>query len=318
MRIGVITPAAPGSTTGNRVTANRWAGILRQLGHQVSVAQSYDGRDLDLLVAIHAIRSARSVAAYRAKYPARPLVVLLAGTDVYGPLYTDADGRETIASADRLVTLQDLAMDELRQEDRRKARTIVQSAVPTRGPAPSPRARRFTATVVGHLRAVKDPFRAALASRSAPASSRLRVVQLGAALGEGMAKRAEEEASANNRYRWIGSVPHWRARRAMRRSHVTVISSISEGGANVVSEAVADGVPVLASRMPGNVGLLGEHYPGYFPVEGTAQLAELLMRAEDEPSFRAELVAATAHLQTLVEPAHERQEWMRLITGLMD
>ena len=318
MRIGLITPAAPGSNTGNRVTANRWAGILRQLGHQVGVAQSYEGQELDLLVAIHAVRSARSVAAYRAKYPSRPLVVLLAGTDVYGPLYADAGAREALASADRLVTLQDLAMDELRKEDRRKARTIVQSARPTRGPGPSPHARSFTATVVGHLRAVKDPFRAALASRSAPASSRLRVVQMGAALDEGMAEQAQREAATNRRYQWRGAIPHWRVRRAMKRSHLTVLSSISEGGANVVSEAVANGVPVLASHMPGNVGLLGEGYPGYFPVEGTAELAGLLMRAEADPAYRAELVSATEHLSTLVEPAYERQEWVRLLAELMD
>lgn len=318
MRIGVITPAAPGSNTGNRVTANRWAGILRGLGHQVSVARSYDGRELDLLVAIHAVRSADSVAAYRVKYPLRPLVVLLAGTDVYGPLYEDAGARAAIAAADRLVTLQDLAINELREEDRRKARTIVQSALPTPGPGPSPGARHFTATAVGHLRAVKDPFRTALASRSAPATSRLRIVQVGSALDAGMAQQAEREATVNPRYRWTGAVPRWRARRVMKRAHVTVVSSLSEGGANVISEAVADDVPILASHMPGNVGLLGEHYPGYFPVQGTASLAALLMKAEAEPAYRAQLVAAATHLRPLVRPEHESQEWVRLIAELMD
>ncbi len=316
MKIAVVTPAGPGANNGNRVTANRWAHILRGLDHRVSVGQQYDGRDADALVAVHAIRSAGSVQRFSEQCPGRPIVVLLAGTDVYGDLYGSEDGRRSVELADRLVTLQPLAIEELRSADRRKARTIVQSAAPTPGPGPSPGARHFDAAVIGHLRPVKDPFRAALASRLVPAASRLRIVQSGRALSPEMARRVQREARANPRYRWLGAVPHWRARRALRRAHVMVISSISEGGANVVSEAVADGVPILASRMPGNVGLLGDRYAGYFPVEGTAELAALLTRAEESATFRRALVAAAAPLKALVDPACETDAWRRLIAEL--
>ncbi len=54
MKIVLITPPGPTSRTGNKVAANRWARLLRQLGHRVRVAFDYDGRPADLLVAVHA------------------------------------------------------------------------------------------------------------------------------------------------------------------------------------------------------------------------------------------------------------------------
>ena len=81
------------------------------------------------------------------------------------------------------------------------------------------------------------------------------------------------------RYRWRGEVPGWQVRREFARSHVMVISSVMEGGANVVSEAIVAGVPVIASKIDGNVGLLGADYRGYYPAQDTAALAALLFVA---------------------------------------
>ena len=301
MRIGLVTPAPPGSRNGNRVTANRWAGILRDLGHRVALSQSYDGEDFDLLVAIHALRSADAVAAFRARWPKRPIVVLLAGTDVYGPLYEEGGGA-VLDAADRVVTLQRLAVDELRPGHKGKARTIVQSAKPTPGPGPASKARRFDVSVVGHLRPVKDPLLPARAARRLPPESRIRVLQLGDPMSPAMARQAAALAARHPRYTWLRDLPAWRARRLLKRSQLMVISSISEGGANVVSEAVVDGVPVLASRMPGNVGLLGDDYPGYFPVGSSSELRRLLLRCERDPAMLAQLREAAAPLRSLLTP----------------
>ena len=93
------------------------------------------------------------------------------------------------------------------------------------------------------------------------------MIHLGAALDPKL--EAEARAGcARPRYRWLGSVPHARALRWLASSHAMVISSRMEGGANVVCEALRIGVPVLASRISGNVGLLGRGYPGYFPAGG--------------------------------------------------
>ena len=312
MYIGLVTPAPPYSRNGNRVTANRWAGILRSLGHRVTISQSYDGQDFDLLVAIHALRSAESVAAFKTRRPDGPVVVLLAGTDVYGPLYEEGGGA-VLDGAERLVTLQSLAVDELREEHRAKVRTIVQSAKPTPTSGPSPNARHFDVSVVGHLRPVKDPFLTANATHRLPRESRIRVLQLGDSMGPAMTRRASALSANHPRYKWMRGLPAWRARRLLKRSQVMVISSLSEGGANVVSEAAVDGVPILASRMPGNVGLLGEDYPGYFSVGDSSELRRLLLRCESDPVFLAGLREAEAPLRSLLNPERERADWATLL-----
>jgi glycosyltransferase involved in cell wall biosynthesis len=97
-----------------------------------------------------------------------------------------------------------------------------------------------------------------------------------------------------------------------------VLSSIMEGGANVVSEALVAGVPVLASRIDGSVGLLGGDYPGYFPVGDTEVLAALLHRAETDAAFLTQLRRHCAARAPLFEPARELQSWhdaLQQLTG---
>ena len=62
-RITIITPAGHGSKRGNRVTALRWAGLLRQLGHRVSIATEWRDHAVDVLITVHAIKSATAVLA---------------------------------------------------------------------------------------------------------------------------------------------------------------------------------------------------------------------------------------------------------------
>ena len=95
-----------------------------------------------------------------------------------------------------------------------------------------------------------------------------------------------------------------------------VISSLSEGGANVVSEAAVGGVPILASRIDGNVGLLGRDYPGYFAAGDTAALARLLRRLESDPSFVRKLERAVKVRAPLFRPAREIAAWRRLLAEL--
>ena len=94
---------------------------------------------------------------------------------------------------------------------------------------------------------------------------------------------------ANPRYQWRGGVPSWTVRRALARAPLMVLSSIMEGGANVVSEALVAGVPVLASAIPGSIGLLGRDYPGYFPVGDTVALTECCIVRRLTSNFLDEL-----------------------------
>ena len=164
------------------------------------------------------------------------------------------------------------------------------------------------------MREVKDPFRAADATRLLPAESRVRLLQLGAALDPGMADRAEREMRENPRYRWLGDQPRRRALEILAGCRLLVLSSRTEGGANVVSEALACGVPILSSRIAGSVGLLGEDYPGYFEYGDTQALANLITRCETECSFQQLLKECCEKRAHLVDPAREQETWAELIT----
>lgn len=314
MNIVLITPSGLSSRSGNRTTAHRWARILRELGHRVRIAASYDGAAADAMIALHAVRSAASICRFRASHPRGALIVALTGTDIYNDSVHDAGAvARSLALADRLVALQNLVRRQVPPCFRKKLRIIHQSAAPL--PRNQSVRRAFDVAVIGHLRDVKDPLRAALAARQLPASSRLRVIHAGGA-NKSWAKKARAEMNANPRYIWRGDLSGAQVRRLLGRVKAIVLSSLLEGGANVVSEAVAAGVPVLASRIDGSVGLLGRGYPGYFPAGDTAALAKLLNRIETEPRFLAALRRAVARRAFLFKPSRETAAWRSLLREL--
>jgi len=176
--------------------------------------------------------------------------------------------------------------------------------------------RDFDVLVLAHLRPVKDPLRAAIAVRRLPASSRVRVVLAGGALSAATARRARTEMARNPRFTWVGDLPRPRALERLARADLLVVSSRLEGGASVISEAVTCGVPVLASRVDGNVGLLGAGHPGLFPVGDTRALARRLVRAEGDPRFLAALGRAGRERRPRFAPAREIAAWRALLAGL--
>jgi putative glycosyltransferase (TIGR04348 family) len=315
MKIVLITPQGPTTRTGNRIAASRWARILRKLGHRVRVAADWNGEPADLMVAIHAWRSAKAVARFKARHPERPAILQLSGTDIYG--YIKRDPGPTLRSmflADRLVALNEFAWRAIPRQLRDRLVVIFQSAERPRRRKPGK--RTVVVSVIGHLRDVKDPLRAAAAARLLPAGSRVRIEQAGGAYTPQWAVRARAEMKANPRYLWHGDVTRAAVRRLLGRSHAMVISSLSEGGANVISEACVAGVPVLASRIDGNVGLLGPDYPGYFPVGDTRALARLMRRLEEEPRFARKLARAAKARARLFTLRRETAAWKRLLAGL--
>ena len=311
-RIALVTPAGPTPRTGNRISGGRWARILRASGHRVTALDRYEREPCDLLIALHARRSHPSIKQFRRLHPDKPLVVVLTGTDLYRDIHVDEDSRESLRLATRLVVLQRKGLDELAPELHEKTRVIYQSASPYPG-HPGDRNRQFTVAAVGHMRPEKDPFRTAMAARSLPSSSRIRVLHIGAALSEGMARRAERERVRNPRYQWLGELPHWKTRQQMARSHILSVTSRMEGSCNVLCEALASGVPVVASRISGLIGTLGEDYPGYFELGDTAGLKRLLVRAENDLPFYESLVRHCAEVAPLVSPEREIRTWQGLI-----
>ena len=311
MIIIIATPAARGTRKGNRVTALRWAGHLRALRHRVQVVEAWDGQPCDLLIALHATKSFPSVERYRARHPAAPLVVGLAGTDLYRDLPSSPQARRSLELATRLTVLQPLGLTALPPHVREKARPIIQSALPV-PPVPAPPGV-FQICLLAHLREVKDPLLGAAAVRLLPARSRVRLVHLGGPIDEGSDARAVAEMGGNPRYLWLGQRPRRETLGVLGGSRLLVVTSHLEGGSNAVSEALAARVPILSTRVDGSVGVLGPDYPGYYPVGDAAALASAIASAEEDEGFLRALKAGIERARPLVDPARERQAWRDLL-----
>lgn len=314
MRILIASPQKGSVHTGNRSTALQWARIFEHLGHQPAAFASLSfSSDANLLVALHAEHCHEAIQTFRKRFPNRPIILGLSGTDIYPePSETTL---ESIARADALVVLQDKAVDRLPARAKPKTRVIVQSAE-SENPNEERSTDPFRIVVAGHLREVKDPMRAAVAARALPPDSRIRIEHAGAILEAKYRQRVDEEQGRNPRYHFHGELPPDKLRGLMRRSQATVLSSRAEGGARVIGETVVDGTPPIASRIDGVTGLLGDNYPALFPVGDTKALTDLMSALERDAAFRTHLREETKRLASRFAPALEREAWKQLIDQL--
>lgn len=318
MKIILITPALPSSRSGNRVTATRWKTMLTELGHKITVKASSDdisqiSKKHDAMIALHAWRSAASIDYFKQQFPQKPLIVALTGTDLYK--FINSHPKPTLRSikqADALITLHDLAYLALPKSAQKKVHVVHQSAdFIKRGK--NKNKRNFDVCVIGHLREEKDPLRAAYAARKLPDDSRIRVIHFGKAHTPAWAERAKKEMQNNFRYTWQGEVPHWKINQLYANANLMVLSSKIEGGANVVSEACAAGLPIVASDIDGSIGLLGKTYTGYYPCGNTKSLRELLIKTEKDRIFLNKLTKACQAKASLFKYKNEKNNLEKII-----
>jgi len=311
----LVTPALADANNGNWQTARRWAGMLAA-DWRVVMRRDWPGgedpaTDAAAMVALHARRSAASVAAWHAAHPDRPLVLVLTGTDLYRDIAHDASAQRSLALATHLVVLNERGADSLPPALRPRTTVVLQSA-PARAPRPRPQ-RHLRALMVGHLRDEKDPRTAFAALRRLAARPDIRLDHVGGALDPALGAEAAALAATHPGYRWLGALPHAATRARIAAASVLVHPSRMEGGAHVVIEALTSGTPVLASAIPGNTGLLGSDHPGLFPPGDDAALAALLRRCRDDPTMLASLRAQGDRRAPLFRPAHERRTLRELL-----
>lgn len=318
--IWIVSPASARANNGNWQSANRWARFLRTR-YRVTISLQWPGEDgageapPDLLIALHARRSAPSLDAWTRSHPQRPSLLLLTGTDLYRDIQTDASAQRSLQQASALVVLQSDGVQALPPPLRAKTRVIYQSSAtlrPVRGP------RRYAdICMIGHLREEKDPrtFMRSAALVQAPAA---RLVHIGGALEPALAQAAQDTAARHSRYHWLGAMPHAATRQRLKRCRAMVLASHMEGGANVIIEAVCAGVPVLASDIGGNRGMLGEDYAGYFPPGDAAALAQLIDRIINDQQFYDLLRAQCDARAPLFAPAAEQAALLELVDNLLN
>ena len=320
--IWIVSPASARANNGNWQSASRWARFLRTR-YRVTVSLHWPHTETpspvappDLLIALHARRSAASLDAWMQAWPDRPSILLLTGTDLYRDIDTDASARRSLEQATALVLLQAAGLQVLPAPLHAKTHVIYQSAATLR-PSPPTTRRHADICMIGHLRAEKDPY-TFMRAASQVTSPTARLIHIGGALEPALATAAQVTAGKEPRYRWLGAMPHGATRQRLKRSHAMALTSHMEGGANVIIEAVSAGVPVLASDINGNRGMLGDDYAGYFPPGDAAALARLIDRTIEDPSFHALLRAQCDARAPLFAPAAERAALLELVDNLLN
>ncbi|MCE2688560.1 MAG: TIGR04348 family glycosyltransferase [Rubrivivax sp.] len=324
--IVIVTPALADANNGNWQTARRWHAML-SAHHPVTLAAAWpqaasastrreeQADSSALMIALHARRSAASIAAWREQHPNAPLVVALTGTDLYRDIEHDASAQRSLKLADALVVLNELGAQRLPLALRPKCRVVLQSCS-ARQALPHT-SRHLRALMVGHLRAEKDPQTYFAAARRLTHRPDILLDHIGNALDPEWARRATTLAASHPRYRWLGGLPHETTRRRIQAAHVLVHPSRMEGGAHVVIEAVRSGTPVIASRIEGNVGLLGPDYGGYFKPGDDASLARLLERVRDDADMLRALRQQIGWRAPCFAPETEASTLLRLVTELL-
>jgi putative glycosyltransferase (TIGR04348 family) len=303
-KLMLVTPALANANNGNWQTASRWA---RMLGgdYEVRLVKQWQGEPADAMLALHARRSAESIDAWARRFPDRPLVVALTGTDLYRDILQDTSAQRSLAQAHRLIVLHELAPQDVPTEHRHKCVVCFQSTGARRALPKTD--RHLRALMVGHLREEKSPRTYFEAARLLGERQDILLDHLGAGLDEALAREAQAlNEQAGLRYRWLGAVPHADALARIQRAHVLVHASAMEGGAHVVMEAVRAGTPVIASRIPGNLGMLGARYPGCFEPSDAKGLAQLLARCRDDASMLQGLRHHCDQRSVLFEPEREQ------------
>jgi len=321
-QVVIVSPALRDANNGNWQTARRWQRHLAGVARTRIVKAWPDALAAGdaAMIALHARRSAPSIAAWGATHPGTGLAVVLTGTDLYRDIVTDEMAQRSLALAQVLVVLQECALQSLPQAVRGKARVVFQSTSARKALAkPS---RHLRAVMVGHLREEKSPQTLFAAARLVAGRGDILIDHIGEALDPALGEAARATMAAVPQYRWLGGLPHEKVRRHIQRAHLLIHASRMEGGAHVVMEAVASGTPVLASRIDGNVGMLGADYAGYFPWGDAEALTALLLRCrasmgEQGNGLLAQLAAQCAQRAQLFAPECERAALHRLVHDLL-
>ncbi len=313
----IVSPGLAADNNGNWQTARRWAQMLR--GHARTRILSHwpapgESTDAVALLALHARRSADSIEAWTSAHPGYGLAVVLTGTDLYHDIIDDATAQRSLALAQQLVVLQDKGPQALPPQYRKKTRVMFQSTTTRKTLPKNP--KFLKAMMVGHLREVKSPQTLFQAARLLATRSDIHIDHIGVALETPLGVQARLAEADNPRYRWLGGVAHESTRWHIQRADVLVHCSRMEGGAHVVMEAVCSGTAVLASKVDGNVGMLGEDYAGYFTWGDAQGLADLLTRCRDDAAFLAHLRAQCEARAPLFQPAKEQAALIDLIKAL--
>ena len=311
MTVCIASPYPLSDLKGNSVTAKRIAEILNEAGYKARSSHGYDGLPADALISLHAKKGAQAVFDFQKNQPQGKSIVLLTGTDIYDD-FPNVRGFESLEIADHIAITHAESIPMVPERFREKLIIVPSSlTMPAIQAAPvCPPYKVSAISIVGHLRPVKRSFLTIEAVAKHPEWD-VEVWQLGEALDDESAATARAWEKKDARYRWLGGLPRDEALQKTAESALTVNSSILEGGANAVLEAMTMGVPILASEISGNIGLLGRNYPGYFKGEEIeSKLDQILAQPEQLKTW---VDSATDRLPIFSRES-EREAWLKILS----
>ena len=313
MKVKMIYPPAVGKINGNMVTTQRCAKIFQNLGYEVSMETEFTHSDADIILALHAYKSYPVIKKMKIEHPDKRIIVMLTGTDIYSESLATFETQESLQIADKIVVLQKEALSLIPNEYQKKTHVIFQSVEEPEF-SKNLSSEYFDICLIGNLRQIKDPFILAEALHGLPKFSKIRVNHIGGALEKSMADRARDFMKSNDRYIWHGELDYRECQKILNNSHLMVLSSIAEGGANVISEAITLGVPVICSEISCTVGLLGNNYPGFFEVGHVKELHNMISKAETQSNFLRSLSRWGQNLKERFSVDTELNSWKELLT----
>lgn len=312
MQVVISSPYAIDSLHGNTVSAMRIAGILEESGHVVEVIESGDSiaDDSGALIALHARKSHVSVVAMKRQSSESKVILYLTGTDLYEDIPNGCpQAIESLELADTIVVSQEASFQSVPEAYQGKTRVVYNSIIL---PHLEPVDREVDLFVIAsHLRSVKQPFFVVEALKLLEEDVRVKL--MGAEIDIGNAELATKLSSDDSRFEWLGEQTYEQTLTWMRRSMATINTSLSEGGANSVGESIALGRPVLASRIEGNIGMLGAEYDGYFDSDSPAALAELMKRICNDDSYLKHLEQQVLKQSAKYSRVNEAKGWLALL-----
>lgn len=271
--------------------------------------RTLDGFTPGLVHAFHAGSPAAFGLYLRDEYDV-PLVITLTGTDMVAWLGGDGTIDAHLRAADALVALNEQQAEDLleRLPDARvvvvRQRIDLGNATFRADDLQEAGAAPRRALLLGGLRAVKGQRTALdVFERHAGALEGWHLVIAGPDAGEGSepgkpseySLEIQRRAAALDNATYIGSVPRNAVPSLMGRCEALLNCSESEGESHAILEAMMTGLPVVASRVRGNVELVQHDRTGLL-FDGSAELVAALGTLKDRTT--AERLAAAAKAAT--------------------
>jgi len=302
---------------GNAVTAERMRKLLQSGGLNAAIHERGDiSMTAKCLIALNARKSAGEIFDFRRRLPESSIVALLTGTDVNHSEMEQfgSDTLKALELSDRIVSLHEGFSHRLPDDLLIKTKVIYPSVQLAEDINHRP-SEPWKVIIAGNFREEKNPD-LMMQAVSKLTNSPLHLHAYGGG-GDYQAK-LERTAKKYAQFHFHGVQEHDALLADMQSARVLLNTSTEEGGANAICEAVSLGLPVIASKIDGNVGMLGADYAGFFTSGDVDSLIDILVRVAEDINFYQTLKRQVTERAPFFSYQREMEEWTALVRQMIE